>query len=251
MAHVLLIDADPSRSTANGSALTKVGHDVTLAPSGAFALTMLERARPDVIVSWLQVEDMYAYELCAIVRADPMTRAIPFILLTGRSATSPEAVAQAVAELPAAPEAPASARPDEGASLDGRVSGVDTHAAPEPGLSPTHADTLQTTQLGEAFHAVSDGRKTGRLVACVGGTEGALLFRAGRLVHAEFQGQQGELAVTSLLVAATGSASGHYRFHPWDGSEVPKRAWAVDHAAEQLLLNTWAETDAEPNPESV
>lgn len=243
MARVLLVDSEPMRSAGNQGELTRAGHDVTVAPSGAFALTMLERARPDVIVSWLRIEDMPAYELCAIVRSDPMTRTVPFILLTDRGPSSPEVIAQAVADLPAV-EDPATA----GSSSDGSVhpeseSSVGTHVAAGLAVAPFIPDALQTTELREAFLAVTDGKKTGRLVASVGAAEGTLVFKAGRLVHAEFERQRGEVAVTSLLVAATSGPCGRYRFLPWDGSEVPRRTWTIDHGAEQLLLRTWTETN--------
>ncbi len=232
MRRVLLVDGDSPRSAANRIALTTAGHDVTVAPSGAFALTMVERARPDVIVSWTVLEDMPAYELCAIVRSDPMTRAIPFIVLTDRCASSPDALTRAVAELPLE-DVPA-ASPAAG----------DAAQAAQPSLPPADPDTLAATDLGEAFQAICDRKKTGRLVVCIGEAEGALLFKAGRLVGVQFQGQRGEVAVASLLVMATDNPDGRYRFQPWDGSEVPRRPWLIDHDAEKLLLRTWAERGA-------
>lgn len=250
MRRVLLVDGDSPRSAANRIALTTAGHDVTVAPSGAFALTMLERARPDVIVSWTVLEDMPAYELCAIVRSDPMTRAIPFIVLTDRCASSPDTLAQAVAELPLAEDVSAPCASGDDAAHDGRGPRGDPHAAKEPALSPTDPDKLATADLGEAFQGIHEGKKTGRLVACVGAAEGTLLFRAGRLVDAQFQGQRGELAVASLLVMATNNPDGRYHFRPWDGSEVPRGPWTVDPDAEQLLLRTWAESGPARSGES-
>src|SRR5262245_37381818 len=89
MAKVLLIDADWENLVALQKALTVAGYDVAVALSGSFALTMLEWDRPDVIVSLAENQDMDAYELCSIIRADPTTRAIPFLLLSGESAPQP------------------------------------------------------------------------------------------------------------------------------------------------------------------
>jgi CheY-like chemotaxis protein len=243
MPHVLLVDADPSRSAAERSALAMAGHDVTVAPSGGFALTMLERARPDVIVSWLQVEDMYAHELCAIVRSDPMTRAIPFILLTDRCPSTPEAVVRTVADIPPLEDVSTPVHGDNGSSDRGSKADIDDHEPVGAVAISATSEVLETTELQEAFQTVSAGKKTGRLVACLGAAEGALIFKAGRLVRAEFQGQRGELALTSLLVAASDSPSGRYRFFPWDGSEVPRYAWTVDHEAEEFLQRIWTEVD--------
>ena len=49
--------------------------------SGSFALTMLERNRPDLIVSRVGVPDIDGYELCSIVRKDPLMTGVLFLLL--------------------------------------------------------------------------------------------------------------------------------------------------------------------------
>ncbi len=228
---VLLVDADPRRAAPIRAALAEAGHEVGLAAGAAFALTMLERQRPDVLVTRLELPDMYAYELCAIVRSDPMTRDIPFVVLTDRAPAGPEAVAQAVAELPAPPEEAAPAVPP---------------AAPPPAARP-RTDLLPSGQLPDMVRAVSDGRRTGKLVGRVGPAGAALLFEAGRLLHAEFGGQTGEQAVSSLMAAAgPGSAPAvRFRFEAADGSEVPRTPRRVDEAAHARLLRACAEAPPE------
>jgi CheY-like chemotaxis protein len=95
MAKVLLIDAGWDNLVALQKALVDSGYDVAVALSGSFALTMLERDRPDIIVSLPEIQDMDAYELCSIIRADPMTRGIPFLLLTGAAGPVPGAAGRA------------------------------------------------------------------------------------------------------------------------------------------------------------
>jgi two-component system, cell cycle response regulator len=95
MAKVLLIDADWENLVALQKALAVAGYDVAVALSGSFALTMLEWDRPDVIVSLAENQDMDAYELCSIIRADPTTKGIPFLLLSGESAPLPGMAARA------------------------------------------------------------------------------------------------------------------------------------------------------------
>jgi CheY-like chemotaxis protein len=95
MAKVLLIDADWENLVALQKALGIAGYEVAVALSGSFALTMLEWDRPDVIVSLAENQDMDAYELCSIIRADPTTKGIPFLLLTGETGPLPGAAARA------------------------------------------------------------------------------------------------------------------------------------------------------------
>lgn len=236
MTRVLLLDADAVRHAAVEAALTAAGHEVRGASSAAFALTMLERERPDVIVSRAKLPDMFAYELCAIVRSDPMTSAIPFIVLTDRAPGTPDAVARAVADLP--PPAPGASAPEPP---------LEPQRPPPPAATPD--DRLPAGRLHEAVHAVSNGRKTGRLVARLAGAEAALLFQAGRLRHAEFQGQTGETAVSSLVTAAARSDAGaEFRFMAWDGSEVVRAAPDVDAAAQERLLQGCAALQAARTP---
>ena len=95
MAKVLLIDADWENLVALQKALATAGYEVAVALSGSFALTMLEWDRPDIIVSLAENQDMDAYELCTIIRADPTTKDIPFLLLTGPAGLVPGAAARA------------------------------------------------------------------------------------------------------------------------------------------------------------
>jgi CheY-like chemotaxis protein len=94
MPKVLLVDADWENLVALQKALTAAGYEVSVALSGSFALTMLEWDRPDVIVSLTENQDMDGYELCSIIRADPATKDLPFLLLTGASGPIPGAAAR-------------------------------------------------------------------------------------------------------------------------------------------------------------
>lgn len=95
MPKVLLVDADWENLVPLQKALVGGGYDVAVALSGSFALTMLERDRPDLIVSEVQIQDMDGYELCSIIRADPATRDVPFLLLTGPAGPVPGSAARA------------------------------------------------------------------------------------------------------------------------------------------------------------
>src|SRR5580765_4784691 len=72
MPRVILIDPDRTALAALQAALGQAGFsDVLAVTSGSFALTMLERNRPDLIVSRVGVPDIDGYELCSIVRKGP------------------------------------------------------------------------------------------------------------------------------------------------------------------------------------
>jgi CheY-like chemotaxis protein len=78
---VLIVDPDPNRAPGLAQALVTGGAEVTVAPNGSFALTMLEWNRHDVVISRALIDDMGGHELCAIVKADPSTREMRFVLV--------------------------------------------------------------------------------------------------------------------------------------------------------------------------
>ena len=95
MPKVLLIDGDPGCREAIRQALRRAGYEVELATSGSFTLTMLEWDRPDLIVSKAELVDMDGYELCSIIRSDPKTKDLPFLLLAGPTGPVAGAAARA------------------------------------------------------------------------------------------------------------------------------------------------------------
>jgi CheY-like chemotaxis protein len=85
----LLVDPDPRRAPALAEALAAGGVEVAMARSASFALTMLEWHRQDVIVSRARLGDMEGHELCAIVRSDPATKEVRFVLVVGTGEVAP------------------------------------------------------------------------------------------------------------------------------------------------------------------
>ena len=79
---VLIVDPDAARAASIAEALNGTGALPAVAPSASFALTMLEWNQQDVIISRAQVGDMDGHELCTMVRADPSTTGVRFVLIT-------------------------------------------------------------------------------------------------------------------------------------------------------------------------
>ncbi|HEV8584880.1 MAG TPA: DUF4388 domain-containing protein [Methylomirabilota bacterium] len=85
----LLVDPDPNRSPFLAEALEVSGAEVSVAPSASFALTMLEWNKQDVIISRARLGDMEGHELCSIVRSDPSTKEVRFVLVVGPGESVP------------------------------------------------------------------------------------------------------------------------------------------------------------------
>src|SRR6266498_5155846 len=95
MAKVLLVDADQDSRAVLSKALADAGYEVAGASSGSSAVGALEWERPDLVVSYSQVQDMDGYELFTRVRKDPTTMDTPFLLLAGRDRPVALAAAEA------------------------------------------------------------------------------------------------------------------------------------------------------------
>jgi CheY-like chemotaxis protein len=99
---------------------------------------MLEWDRPDVIVSLAENQDMDAYELCSIIRADPTTRGIPFLLLTGETGPLPGAAARAGVNRVIAGKFNVSTLVSQvGELLTGKIGETASPAPPASPVSPT------------------------------------------------------------------------------------------------------------------
>ena len=80
---VLIVDPDSVRASTLQLGLATHGVEVTVASSGSFALTMLEWNRHEVVTSRARIGDMDGHELCAILKSDPGTRDVRFVLIAG------------------------------------------------------------------------------------------------------------------------------------------------------------------------
>ena len=67
--------------------LAAEGHEVAIASDGLEALAQIVSCRPDLILLDLELPELSGYEVCRRIKADPATRWIPIIILTGHIAT--------------------------------------------------------------------------------------------------------------------------------------------------------------------
>ncbi len=93
MANVLVVARREDEAENLRSLLVEGGHTVTVAVGGFFALTLLERNRPEIVFAWANTGDMPGEEFCSIVRGDPAMDAVQLLLLgRGLNATAPPGV---------------------------------------------------------------------------------------------------------------------------------------------------------------
>jgi CheY-like chemotaxis protein len=259
-AKVLIVDADPEKLAVLKAALTHAAYEVTSATSASFALTTLERDRPDLIVSGSRTEDMDGVEFCSIIRSDPTIHDIPFLLLSGPKRPTPWAVAQAGVDMLLAGDFVVSAVLDRIAKLLRHVALQTTSGAPassSPGTRPaarvappspgpggrTFEGSFGVLDLTEVTQAIALGGKTGRLALTLTVGDGSLLFDAGRVVHAEFAGRTGEAAFAAMVSSAQFDPEGSFRFKPAEALPAGTVPRTIQKSVDQLLLSVASEID--------
>lgn len=65
--------------------LRSIGYDIVLASNGEEAMTLAEEHVPDIIVMDVMMPVMNGFEALAQLKSNPLTSAIPVIMLTGNS----------------------------------------------------------------------------------------------------------------------------------------------------------------------
>ncbi len=249
MPRVLLIDSDRTVLAAMQAALTQGGfNDVLAVTSGSFALTMLERNRPDLIVSRVGLPDIDGYELCSIVRKDPLMTGVLFLLLASPGDEVAATMLEDKPDQTLAGDLPLTAIVSEVAKLlkGGAQPPVAASEPPASAAAPDGANglrgSLTVMELPDITQAIALGNKTGQLVVTLPSGRGAVFFDHGKAVHAEFFGLIGETAFAALLVAAHGEARGNFAFNPLEATAV-KGAKTIHRDLKQLLLSAAAEID--------
>lgn len=254
-AKVLIVDADPTKLQALRAALTTAAYQVTSATSASFALTTLERDRPDLIVSGNRTEDMDGVEFCSIIRSDPTTHDIPFLLLSGPTRPTPWAVAQAGVDMLVAGDFVVPTVLDRISKLLRHVALQSEPGPPPPPLPPrvtvpraeagtrTFEGSFGVLDLTEVTQAIALGGKTGRLSMELTAGEGSLLFDSGRVVHAEFASRTGESAFAAMVSAAQSDPEGTFRFKPSADLPAGSGPRTIQKSVDQLLLSIASEID--------
>jgi hypothetical protein len=74
---------------------------------------------------------------------------------------------------------------------------------------------LGALNLFDLLGSLTQNRKSGKLTVYIGAFEGIVLLYEGRILHAEFDGQQGEEALLTLFTKAEESVNAKFTFEVW------------------------------------
>lgn len=89
MSHrILVVDDEPDITALVAYHLAKAGYRVSTAARGPDALKAAAEERPDIVILDLMLPGMDGVEVCRQVKSDPVTRAIPIIMVTAKTEES-------------------------------------------------------------------------------------------------------------------------------------------------------------------
>ncbi len=237
MADILIVESNKELADALLSACRRAGMQAESVGDGAEALSSLDWHPPRGLVCAATLDDMPGWDLCAVVRDDPKTKALPFILLVDPADEPREEVSRCGATLVA---------PRGGSvhMVPTLLRGLIGDRKSSAGESPTPAEstlrgTFSLLGVPDLIQTIAIGRQPGRLQVTVRGLPGTLHFDDGKLIHAEFAGRRGEAAVADLIEQTEGR-QGSFVFLPQNGS-APEPS--IRKGVSQLLLDIVTELD--------
>ena len=85
---ILLVDDQPANLQVLLQTLGSLGCKLLVAKSGEAALTIVQKARPDLILLDIMMPGIDGYEVCRQLKADPATEKIPIIFLSALDETA-------------------------------------------------------------------------------------------------------------------------------------------------------------------
>ena len=111
---ILIVDADPDTRALYRAIFPEDQYDVAECDDGAEALGRALARRPDLIITETYLTRIDGYALCRLLRADPLTRTVPILVVTsaasnGDAARAAQAGASQVLVKPCNPETVADA----------------------------------------------------------------------------------------------------------------------------------------------
>lgn len=90
---ILLVDDNPINIRVAAKILKSNNYNISFSQSGAFAIERAHAVKFDLILLDIMMPEMDGYEVCRILKADPVTQKIPVIFLTAK--TEPDNVVKA------------------------------------------------------------------------------------------------------------------------------------------------------------
>lgn len=219
-----------------------VGISCQLADGGFYALTMLERDKPDAIVSSYDVFDMSGQDFYEIVRSDESLAQSSFILLDNSgdqltedhdlslpSSSTANAIVQALQNLEKAKQ-PSTKQTQLPRSM----------VIPK---SPQISGTLEVLTLFDLMMSLNQNKHSGKLYLRINEEEAIVVLRHGEICHAEISHYVGEAALIQIFLTSEDSNDTEFFFERLEESQILSAYTSINHSTKELLFKVAVELD--------
>ncbi|HVA65544.1 MAG TPA: response regulator [Elusimicrobiota bacterium] len=85
MYRIMVVEDDEILRQTFRDVLKADGFEVFLCPDGASGLREVKTCRPDLILLDVNLPDMSGFDVCRGLKADPISKSVPVIILTGHA----------------------------------------------------------------------------------------------------------------------------------------------------------------------
>lgn len=82
MTKIMVVDDDEDFTNLYKKTLRRAGFDTIAINQSSVAIEMAYLVKPDIFVIDLMMPDINGFQLCRMIRADPVTKRIPIIIVT-------------------------------------------------------------------------------------------------------------------------------------------------------------------------
>jgi CheY-like chemotaxis protein len=230
MSHVLIIDDDPAILRIVGVTLRGVGHRVTISEDPEETLPLLEAHDFDAVILDLAMPAPDGFEVLRRIRANPGSKSIPVLILSGRDQQGDGArgIREGADDYVQ--------KPFEATELVVRIERlIERNRAEATGF----VGHLEAFPAADLLQSLCQGKKTGLLHAADGSGEVEVYIEEGKILHARHGGLRNIDALLVLLEKETGI----FRFEPGKTSEsklLPEESLELNRV---LLDAAWLEDE--------
>lgn len=232
---ILILTTDTERANALEALFSSLDHACETQHDALYALTALERARPDLIVCGAEAGGMSGLEFHEIVRSEAHLNSTGFVLLDSKARLS--GAHDAVLEPDAEPEEIAATSRTMLVNLGRLEADRFEQGSVRPSSNdPRLTGTFEVMSLFDLIVSLTQGKKSGDLCIQLASTQARVTIRSGRVTHATYQGKVGEDALLMTFTAVEADQGAEFVLRGPNANAGGRTEATIDTPIDQLLL---------------
>ena len=217
------------------------GISCQLADGGFYALTMLERDKPDAIISSYDVFDMSGSDFYEIVRSDESLAETAFILMGAEKAELSQ-VNDLTLDETSKPVEIVTALQDLKKSKQAVPKSTMPRAMVFP-KSPQISGTLEVLTLFDLMMSLNQNKHSGKLYLRINEEEAIVVLRQGEISHAEISHFVGEAALIQIFLRSEDSNDTEFFFERLEDQQDLEVFRSIKLSSKELLFKVAVELD--------